>query len=117
MNVDEKTKTPTGEDGKLVDLVKAALADPNLHTDLRMRLHHEITEMLRTAQEDVYGPAGREAHQRQLAAQDHELPRMLEAVLVDPNLHTDLRMRLHREIPELLRRAHEQDAARTEHTQ
>jgi hypothetical protein len=117
MNVDEKTKTLTGEDGKLVDLVTAALTDPNLHTDVRMRLTHELTELLRTTHEDVYGPTGREAHERQLAAQDHELLRVLEAVLVDPNLRTDLRMRLHREIPELLRHAHEPDAARTEHTQ
>jgi hypothetical protein len=35
-----------------------------------------------------------------------ELADLLAAVLVDPNLHTDLRMRLHREIRVVLARAH-----------
>ena len=52
--------------------------------------------------EDLYGPDGRERHERTAAEHDHHVPRMLEAVLVDPNLQTDLGMRLHREIEEIL---------------
>ena len=39
---------------------------------------------------------------RQLAAQDTQLVDLMTAVLVDPNLYTDLRMRLHREIRQVL---------------
>ena len=66
----------------------AALVDPSLHTDTRMHISNEITELLRGTHEDLYGSDGRERHERTAAAHDHQLPRMLEAVLVDPNLHT-----------------------------
>ena len=105
MNVEEKTQERRSEDGTLVDLVTAALVDPNLHTDTRMHIANEITELLRATHQDLYGPDGREAHERTAAQHDHQVPRMLEAVLVDPNLRTDLRMRLHREITEILRAA------------
>ena len=105
MNVEEKTQERRSEDGTLVDLVTAALVDPNLHTDTRMRISNEITELLRATHEDQYGPDGREAHERMAAQHDHQVSSMLEAVLVDPNLRTDLRMRLHREITEILRAA------------
>jgi hypothetical protein len=36
------------KDKKRVDLVKAALVDPNLHTDARMRLQRAITKLLAT---------------------------------------------------------------------
>jgi hypothetical protein len=114
MNAEEKTQKPLVEDVELVDLVAAALVDPNLHTDMRMRIANEITELLRAAHNDLYGPDGREAHERTAVEHDHQVPKMLEAVLVDPNLHTDLRMRLHREIQELLRRAHEHAGASAE---
>jgi hypothetical protein len=105
MNADAQTQNLRTEDGKLVDLVTAALVDPNLHTDTRMHISNQITEILRGAHEDLYGADGRERHERTAAAHDHQVPKMLEAVLVDPNLHTDRRMRLHREIEEILNRA------------
>ena len=94
------------EDRQIVDLVSAALVDPNLHTDTRMRLHEEIGQILRKAHEDTYGPTGHETHEQRLADHDHHLPRVLESVLVDPNLTTDRRMRLHQEISELLQDPH-----------
>ncbi len=36
----------SGDDAQVVDLLTAVLVDPNLHTDLRMRLHEEIRRML-----------------------------------------------------------------------
>ncbi len=94
------------QDHRIVDLVNTALVDPNLHTDTRMRLHEEITQILRTAHEDTYGPSGRGTHEQRLAEHDHHLPKVLESVLVDPNLTTDRRMRLHQEIAELLQDSH-----------
>jgi ribosome maturation protein Sdo1 len=92
-----------GEDRELVDLVEAVLVDPNVHTDLRMHLAQEITELLRTAHEHAYGPRGVEVHERALEAHGGHVPGVLAEVLVDPNLHTDVRMRVHREISEILR--------------
>ena len=105
MNVEANTHKLPAEDGELVDLVMAAMVDPNLHTDTRMHISNQITEVLRATHEDLYGPGGREAHERTAAAHDHQVAGMLEAVLVDPNLRTDLRLRLHREITEILRAA------------
>src|ERR1035437_6234118 len=107
MNEHPETHELPDEDGQLVDLVNSVLVDPNLHTDLRMRLHREITDLLRPTHEDLFGPPGREAHQQTLDAHGEHLPSLLTAVLMDPNLHTDLRMRLHREISDLLRNAAE----------
>jgi hypothetical protein len=103
VNAPNSTHQPSDEDGRLVDLVAAALVDPNIHTDMRMRLHNEMNELLEAAHRDLHRSTGREVPQTTLAARHSKLPEMLEAVLVDPNLHTDLRMRLHREISELLR--------------
>lgn len=114
MNEHEETKELAGDDRQLVDLVTAVDVDPNLHTDLRMRLHREITALLRATREDQYGLAGREVHQRALEAHSDHLPDLLTAVLVDPNLHTDMRMRLHREIPELLRTMHDRPVEHAE---
>jgi hypothetical protein len=94
------------DDHRIVDLVSTALVDPNLHTDTRMRLHEEITQILRRAHEDTYGASGHDTHEQRLADHDHHLPKVLESVLVDPNLNTDRRMRLHQEISELLRDPH-----------
>ena len=107
MSQRDEAHEPAAEDRRLVDVLESVLVDPNLHTDLRMRLHREIAALLRTAHEDLYGPAGREVHERTLAAHGEHLPSVLKSVLVDPNLHTDLRMRLHREIAALLRTARE----------
>ena len=90
------------EDQKLVDLLGDVLVDPNLHTDTRLRLHQEIVEILRGAHLDMHGPAGHEVHARALEAHGGRLPDLLASVLVDPNLHTDTRMRLHKQIAQIL---------------
>lgn len=114
---DERTPDHSGEDLRLVDTVKTVLVDdPDVHTDTRMRLSREIPELLRRAHEDVYGPvdgpARYEAVKRSVGGDDDQLPLMLAAVLADPDLHTDIRMRLYFEIPEMLREARERDAGR-----
>jgi hypothetical protein len=43
---------------------------------------------------------------REPATEDRRVVDLLTAVLVDPNLHTDTRMRIHREITALLERTH-----------
>jgi len=96
-----------GEDKQLVDLVSAVLVDPNLHTDARMRLDQEITHILHSADAELYRrsrrevDAAREAHEGHVT-HVHRAPEVLASVLVDPNLHTDLRMRIHREITEII---------------
>ncbi len=45
---DEPATRLAGEDKRLVDLLTAVLVDPQLHTDTRMRLHREISEILQT---------------------------------------------------------------------
>jgi uncharacterized protein (UPF0147 family) len=100
------------EDKQLVDLVTAALVDPNIHTDARMRLHEEITELLRGAHHDAHRdgaaveprPAAQAPPERSPVDSDGVL-RLLTEVLVDPNLHTDTRMRLHDQISRLVRDA------------
>jgi hypothetical protein len=107
-----------GDDKSLVDLVTAVLVDPNVHTDTRMRLDQEITEILQEADADVYHRSSREVHATPPRAHAqhkahvphehhephvHKVPDVLSSVLVDPNLHTDARMRIHREISEILR--------------
>jgi hypothetical protein len=93
------------EDRDLVDLLRAVLTDPNLHTDRRMRLHREIRVVLRSAHRELYGESADDAYDRTLDAHGDRLPDLLTTVLVDPNLYTDLRMRLHREIRAFLRSA------------
>jgi ribosome maturation protein Sdo1 len=103
-----------GEDKQLVDLVTAVLVDPNIHTDARLRLDQQITEILRSADGDVYRRSSREVHARSHAPRPaherhdtyvHGAPEVLSSVLVDPNLHTDMRMRIHQEISEILAEA------------
>ena len=101
----EPPDSQTDDDGQLVDLVAEVLVDPNLHTDLRMRLGQEISALVRETHEQLYGSSGHEVHRRRLEAHGDHLPSFVEAVLADPNLHTDLRMRLHRELSALLRAA------------
>jgi hypothetical protein len=97
------------ENQRLVELVSAVLVDPNLHTDLRMRLQEEIRDLLQPAQTRSVRAVPTPPSRR--VSGDH-LPDLLEAVLSDPNLHTELRMRLHQEIPTLVARAREQEASR-----
>ena len=91
------------EDQKLVDLLGDVLVDPNVDTDTRLRLYQEIAEILGGAHVDLHGPAtGNEVHARALEAHAGRLPHLLAAVLVDPSLHTDTRMRLHKQISQIL---------------
>jgi hypothetical protein len=103
MNVDEQQRASgQKEDRHLVDLLASVLVDPNLHTDTRMRLYHDVDEILRGAHDDLHGSTGHEVHRRALEVHGGRLPDVLESVLVDPNLHTDTRLRLHDQIAEIL---------------
>jgi hypothetical protein len=104
----ERTQELPVEDAQLVDLLTAVLVDPNLHTDRRMRLHHQISAVLRAIQRDLYGDSGGESRYRTLETDSSQLPDLLTLVLVDPNLHSDLRMRIHREVRTILRTAQTQ---------
>ena len=96
----------SADDQRLLELVTAALTDPNLHTDARMRISAQLTELLQATHHELRGssrpPAG------PLTAPGHGDERhpvdLLGDVLVDPNLHTDLRLQLHERIDELLQR-------------
>jgi hypothetical protein len=94
------TKLAT-EDRELVDLLRAVLVDPNLYTDRRMRLHRKIGAVLCSARHDLYGDSA-DGPEDELVADADRLPDLLTRVLVDPNLYTDRRMRLHREIRALI---------------
>lgn len=115
MTVHKTTQGPRLDDGHLMDQVTAALVDPNLHTDTRMRLRQEISDVLRDAHEELHRHKGVEAHEQLGEGHDHQLQRVLREVLVDPELPTALRTRLHREIPEILRAAREGSTRRAEH--
>jgi hypothetical protein len=112
MNPPQTTNKLDGADAHLVDLVATVLGDPNLHTDARMRLHRQLTELLQRTQQDMRRPATAEEPAPSQTPEDGQLPKILQAVLVDPNLHTDQRMRLHNQIPELIRAAHQPAAER-----
>src|SRR5262245_57619650 len=58
VSMEEKEIRFPGEDGRLVDLTTAALTDPNVHTDTRMRLGREITMLLASARLELHGTAG-----------------------------------------------------------
>jgi hypothetical protein len=96
------------EDKELVELVSAVLASPELRDDARLHLHDEINQLLRATHEDVYAAAldevrGAPAHeQHRPAGHDPHVAKLLEAMLVDPSLHTSTRMRLYHEIPRLV---------------
>ena len=95
----------SAEDGRLVDLVTEALVDPDLNTATRMRLEEEISRLLRTTREDTHGPSSQKTDAERPDAHEHPLPRVLESVLIDPDLNTDRRMRLHGEISDLVEKA------------
>ena len=99
-----------GDDEKLVDLVTAVLVDPNLNTDRRMRLHDEISHAVQAAHEGLHGPEQR-ASRKAVTEPDGGVQKLLESVLVDPDLTTATRMRLHHEIPTLIRTARAQAGA------
>lgn len=89
------------EDQRLIDLVDSVLTDPNLHTETRMRLHEQIFALLGET-----APYGHPAHPpvaEQAPPSDPKLAELVRSVLVDPALHTDVRMRLHNEIPALIK--------------
>ena len=121
MNAQQETQKPLAADVHLVDLVSAALVDPSLHTDARMRLHGELTELIENARHGLSSreiseaptpsPELAEREVAEVAAAD-ELAKVLSTVLVDPRLHTDTRLRLHQQIPEMIRAAHKQPAVR-----
>ncbi len=102
MNEQGTTPNLAPEDRELVDLLRAVLVDPNLYTDRRMRLHREISVVLRSARRNLCGASADDAYEHALDTDGERLPDLLTAVLVDPNLYTDLRMRLHRDIRALL---------------
>ena len=64
MTRNESGNSLDAEDRQLVDLVTAVLVDPHVHTDTRMRLAWEITEILRSVDEDLYARSRREVHAR-----------------------------------------------------
>lgn len=107
MSAQRQTSKLDAADGQLVDLVATALVDPNLHADARMHLASELAALVDDAQTDLHVTA---IHQAQRPPQDGGLATILAALLVDPNLHTDLRMRLHEQIPKLIAAAR-QDAS------
>lgn len=90
------------EDRALVDLVSSALVDPDIHTDTRMRLADEIARLLRTTCQPRGLRASGAGTGDTLAIHADHLPKVLESVLTDPNLHTDTRMHLYDQIREML---------------
>jgi len=114
-NMQQQSHRLDNADRYLVDYASAALVDPNLHTDTRMRLHATLCELvhdvMREAHEESVTPDElREAHEQTVTLEDGDIAKLLEAVLVDPNLHTDARMRLHEQIPDLVSAAHQRAA-------
>ncbi len=90
------------EDGRLVDLVSKALVDPDLHTATRMRLRHDISKVLHETRTETEGVSAPEPEKPAHIPHDQHVAHMLEEILVDPDLNTDRRMRLHREIFDLV---------------
>jgi len=109
MVVDEKTYELHKVDRALVELLSAALVDPQLHGEVHARLRHEISGLLQIAYDDLYGNPGTHAEEPIVVTRGHELPSLLEAVLVDLNLHTDMRAHIHQKIEELLTDARADD--------
>ncbi len=79
--------------GMLVDLLSAALEDPELSAEQRTRLRKEIEKVLWTAHEDEHGHAGHAPR-----AHEHDQVDLIRAVLVNPDIHTDTRMRIVQQI-------------------
>lgn len=93
-------------DTALVDLVSSVLVDPNLHTDQRMRLHEQIQDLLRDAHPQRYHAAAAHVDAATAAMDEHQrASRVLAAMLADPNVHTDTRLRLFEQIPRLVEQA------------
>ncbi len=92
----------TPEEGRVVDELQSVLVDPNLHTDMQMRLQQEVKDLLRATHEEAHGPTGAAVHDSALVTHGDHLPDLVTAVLTDPNVHSELRLRICREIPELV---------------
>jgi hypothetical protein len=90
------------EDRKLLALVTEALADPNLDAQPRERLRAQIFALLNETHEWVYGAPSTATP----PIADPAVTGLLEGLLADPDLHTDTRMRLYREISELVLSTH-----------
>ena len=91
MDVDQNSRTASAEDRHLVDLVSAALVDPNIHTDTRIRLCDQISAILHTARADLQAGSGHQPQDR--ISRPREVPKVQESVLADPTVHTDTRTR------------------------
>jgi hypothetical protein len=88
---------------EVVDQVASVLADPNVHTDQRMRLAQQIEQLLlATGSGGDHPGAPASGKPGQPGSEDEQLVAWLDAVLVDPDVHTDMRLRLHRDILKLL---------------
>jgi hypothetical protein len=99
----EGSATLSDDDRRLLELANAVLVDPQIHTDTRMRLYGEISELLRTtAHEHGHTLPGSDQQRRVITTTSDEMAGLLKSVLTDPNLHTDARMRLHRELQDML---------------
>lgn len=91
----------------MLDLVKAVLVDPSLHTDARMRISAQLTDLLNSAHDEMHRSGPPPSSPPRPGGPAHGRPPvdLLSDVLVDPNLHTDLRLALHERIAELLDQA------------
>jgi len=100
----------------LVDQVAAALVDPNLHTDARMRLAEQIVALLGAtgaaappvatgAAASEVTPGAGDASAAEVMSEYRFAGELLATALTDPNLRTDTRMRLFEEIPRLIEAA------------
>ena len=81
MNDRERTSALRADDRELVDLLTAVLVDPNLHTDLRMRLHREVSAILRAAREELDRAAADKVQAHEVERHEEPLPDLLMAVL------------------------------------
>jgi hypothetical protein len=104
MDEQKSTLHVDDEHGQLVEFLDSVLVDPNVHTDTRMRLHQEIEALLCGANRDLCPDTSATRSEWTPETAIEHLPELVGSVLVDPNIHTDARMQLHREIRELLER-------------
>jgi len=110
------------EDRELLQTVTAVLVDPHLAAERRVRFHRALVELLRRTHEEAYTAASRKVHagipsdgrEHAPGQEGPHLSKLLWQVLVDPNLHTDTRLRLHREISQMARSAQEHSATSAE---
>lgn len=92
------------EDQRLLELVDKVLVDPNLHTDARLRISAQLTELLHDTHHELHRSSPHPSGGVTAPEPKRHPVDLLSDVLVDPNLHTDLRLTLHERIVELLQR-------------